>query len=221
MGQISIITPEQKIILACVAKSDYLRQNFYFTGGTVLSEFYLHHRYSDDLDFFSEEKFDQQVIPTLITEWSEKYNFRFTSRFVEVVYRFDLMFPNKINLKVDFGFYPYKRLEKGTKYQSLEIDTLRDISTNKLMTISQRTNVKDFVDLYFLLMGKYSFWDLLYSAEVKFKKLDIDRLLLAEDFLKVDDFETLPRMIIPITLEELKKFFREKAKELGTKAVEK
>ena len=25
---------------------------FYLTGGTALGRFYLHHRYSDDLDFF-------------------------------------------------------------------------------------------------------------------------------------------------------------------------
>ena len=220
MGKVSIITPEQKTILACVAKSDYLRQNFYFTGGTALSKFYLQHRYSDDLDFFSESKIDQQIVLTLMTEWSKQYNFRFSSRFVEVVYRFDIMFPNKINFKVDFGFYPYKRVEEGIKYQNLKVDSLRDIATNKLVTINQRTDVKDFVDLYFLLKEKYSFWDLLYSAEVKFKKLDIDRLLLAEDFLKVDDFEMLPKMIIPITLDKLKNFFREKAKELGAKSVE-
>jgi len=221
MGKISIITPEQKIILACIAKSDYLRQNFYFTGGTVLSEFYLQHRYSDDLDFFTEKEFNQQIILTLMTQWSEQHNFRFTSRFVEVVYRFDLRFSNKVNFTVDFGIYPYKRVEKGAKYQNLDVDSLRDIATNKLMTINQRTDVKDFVDLYFLLKRKYSFWDLLYSAEIKFKRLDIDRILLAQDFLKIDDFQTLPKMIKPLTIDQLKKFFRQLAKSLGSKAVEK
>lgn len=28
-------------------------RGFYLTGGTALSEFYLQHRYSDDLDFFT------------------------------------------------------------------------------------------------------------------------------------------------------------------------
>ncbi|MBS1681024.1 MAG: nucleotidyl transferase AbiEii/AbiGii toxin family protein [Bacteroidetes bacterium] len=31
---------------------------FYMTGGTVLSRAYLHHRYSDDLDFFVNQKSD-------------------------------------------------------------------------------------------------------------------------------------------------------------------
>lgn len=220
MGKISIITPEQKIILACITRSDYLKQNFYFTGGTALSEFYLQHRYSDDLDFFTENKFDQEIIFTLMKQWSERYGFRFTSRFAEVVYRFNLTFPNKVNFKVDFGIYLYKRIEKGIKYQNFDVDSLRDIATNKLITINQRTEVKDFVDLFFLLKEKYSIWDLIYSSEVKFRRLDIDILLLAEDFLKVEDFNFLPAMIKPLSLAELKIFFRKQAVLLGRKVTE-
>ncbi len=45
-------------------------------------------------------------------------------------------------------------------------------------------------------------------------------MLLAEDFLKIEDFEALPRMTKPLDLDQLKTFFREKAKELGKRAVE-
>ena len=60
----------------------------------------------------------------------------------------------------------------------------------------------------------------MYSAEKKFHTMRFDILLLAEDMLKVEDFTTLPRMIIPIKLDDLKKFFREQAKKLGMSAVE-
>jgi hypothetical protein len=36
---------------AIAALQDVL-QGFYLTGGTALDRFYLHHRYSEDLDFF-------------------------------------------------------------------------------------------------------------------------------------------------------------------------
>ncbi len=49
MGKIQFISREQKIILDEIDKEEYLSSNFYFTGGTALSSFYLHHRYSDDL----------------------------------------------------------------------------------------------------------------------------------------------------------------------------
>lgn len=219
MGQISILTKEQKLILEELIQHKYFQENFYFTGGTVLSEFYLQHRYSEDLDFFSGDRFDNQTIFTLVSDWSNKYHFRFTSRFAEVVYRFDLTFANGANFKLDFGYYPYKTIEKGLSYKNIQVDSLRDIATNKLTTVNQRTEVKDFVDLYFILQDKYTLWDLLYSCEVKFKSMDIDIELLALDMLKVDDFKALPKMIKPLTLFQLKKFFRQKAKELGRKAI--
>lgn len=217
MGEIHLTT-EQKIILDEVKKDQYISSSFYFTGGTALSLFYLQHRYSDDLDFFDSERFDNEVILSLLTEWSLKHHFTFTSRFVEVVYIFQLLFNQTTPLKVDFAYYPYRKLEKEKIREGLRIDSLTDIAVNKLFTISQRTDIKDFVDLYFLLQ-KFSLWDLRYGVKLKFR-MEIEPLLLSSDFLKVEDFTNLPEMIKPLTLGELKRFFREKAKEIGKMAVE-
>jgi len=217
MGTLSILTKEQKIILGEVAQNSYIRKNFYFTGGTALSSFYFQHRYSDDLDFFSETSFDNQVIFTLMQEWSRKHNFNLQSRFVEVVYIFDLVFPKSTPLKVDFSYYPYKRIEAGEAIDGMTIDSLLDIGVNKIVTISQRNDVKDFVDLYFILL-KFTVWDLIHGAKIKFH-IKIEPFLLAADFLKVEDFAFLPRMIKPITLNKLKFFYRQKAQDLGKKSV--
>jgi predicted nucleotidyltransferase component of viral defense system len=218
MGKIQILTKEQQVILDLVKNNEFFRSNFYFTGGTALSAFYLKHRYSDDLDFFSQERFDQQIILTLIQEWSQKYKFSIkSSRFAEVVYVFMLQFNNEI-LKVDFGYYPYKRVEKSLMLDGIKIDSLLDIAVNKLLTISQRYSVKDFVDLYFLLQ-KFSIWDLIEGVRIKFK-VELEPLLLGADFLKIEEFDYLPRMTAPLTLIELKEFFRQQAKEIGRKSVE-
>ena len=58
MGRGSILTKGQELILGEFKKDDWLSSLFYFTGGTALSEFYLQHRLSDDLDFFTQEAFD-------------------------------------------------------------------------------------------------------------------------------------------------------------------
>lgn len=217
MGKISILTKEQKILLDLITHNNYLSTNYYFTGGTALSEFYLHHRYSDDLDFFSRDDIDQQVIFGLMTKWGKQCDFRFESRFVEVVYRFKITFRSGSNYMVDFGHYAYNQLEtEKKKYGFMSINSLRDIASNKLFTINQRTDVKDFVDLYFLLDDYYTLWDLIYSAEKKFKQAGFDILLLAQDLLKVEDFTSLPRMIKPLTLLQLKQFFRKEAKQLGS-----
>ncbi len=219
MGKIQILTPEQKSILAGVRENKLLRKNFYFTGGTALAHFYLQHRLSEDLDFFSQQELDTEYLLAQMQNWSKKYGFTMESRFNEVVYSFNLTFSNNAKFKVDFGYYPYKLLEKGPDEEGLIIDSFKDISVNKFFTISQRTSVKDFVDLYFLLQKEFTVWDLIYGKEAKFK-METDILLLAEDFLKIEEFEALPRMTRPLDLDQLKKFFREKAKEIGKRAVE-
>lgn len=218
MEQIPEFTPEQQIIISNFIETDYLRSNFYFTGGTALSNFYLHHRYSDDLDFFSTTKFENQVLLTLIEEWSKKNDFTFTSRFIEVTYIFQLKFTNLSDLKVDFSYYPYKQIHKPVIHEGISTDSLTDIAVNKLLTISQRTEVKDFVDLYFLL-DHFSLYDLIEGVKQKFHQ-EIDTLLLAADFLKVEDFMILPRMKKGLQLAELKLFYRDLAKKLGMNSVD-
>lgn len=219
MGKIHIFTKGQQVILDIAKKSEFFRSNFYFTGGTALSAFYLKHRYSDDLDFFSQERFDQQVILTLVQEWSEEYKFSIeSSRFAEVVYIFMLKFTNNEILKVDFGYYPYKRIEESAIQDGVRIDSLLDIATNKLLTVSQRYDVKDFVDLYFLFQ-KFTLWDLIEGVRIKFK-MQLEPLLLGADFLKVEEFDYLPKMIKPLAIKDLKAFFRQKAKEIAKKSVE-
>lgn len=214
----SILTPRQKQILDQIEKSQFIKTNFFFTGGTVLSEFYLKHRYSEDLDFFSEKKFDFNLILMEINKWSRELNFTFTRQLKEVVDIYILNFQGEEALKLDFGYYPYPRVEKGMSYQGITVDSEFDIAINKLTSVNQRSSVKDFVDLYYLL-GKYSIWDLIEGVKVKFR-MEFDPWLLGSDLeYAVKDFQNLPRMIKPLTLEELKLFFREKARELGRKAV--
>jgi len=218
MGKISILTQEQKNVLDELTNNKFFRSQFYFTGGTALAHYYLQHRYSEDLDFFSENKFDNLAVLSLVEELKKKFHFDFQSRFAEVVYRFNLTFKNNTTLKIDFGIYPYKRVEKGINYKGLAIDSLLDIAINKLMAVNQRTDIKDFVDLYYLLK-KFTIWDLMQGVKVKFHQ-ENEPLLIAYDLLKIEEFTTLPKMIKPLTLDELKIFYRQKAKELGMKQVQ-
>ncbi len=216
MGKIQVLTREQQIILSEVGKNQFFNK-FYFTGGTALSAFYLQHRYSEDLDFFSEEKFDVQEVENIIDELSKKYKFEYTSEFIEIVQIFMIKFAKGEPLKLDFATYPYRKIEGEKIVNGVKIDSFIDIAVNKLHTVNQRTTVKDFVDLYFLLQ-RFSFWDLREGIQIKFRQ-KLEPFIFASDFLKVEEFDTLPRMIKPITLDELKSFFRQKAKEIGKMSI--
>lgn len=217
MGKASIITPDQQFVLDQIRKNKFISETFYFTGGTALAEHYLQHRYSDDIDLFSFEKFENHIIFSFMTEIS-KNKYSVESRLNEVVYSFFLKPIQGEVLKVDFGNYPYRCVEKSTNINGIQIDSLLDIAINKLLTVSQRTSVKDFVDLYFLLQC-HSLYDLMEGVKVKFG-VKIEPFLLSSDFLKVNDFTFLPRMIKPLKLNDLVSFFRDQAVRLSKDEVE-
>lgn len=211
-------TPLQKEIFDRVSQDSLLAKQFYFTGGTALSAFHLHHRESEDLDFFSETDFDNSRIEILMKNLSLKFKlpYRFTQRGPVRICEF--VKKNKLLIKIDFNHYPYERVEKGKQFQGIAIDSLRDIGINKLLTINQRTEVKDFVDLYFLLKD-FTIWDLMYGVQAKFRR-EQDIVLIASDFTKVEEFDFLPKMLVPLKLSDLKEFFKQKAIELAKRVTE-
>lgn len=217
LGELTF-TKLQRTIFDEFSKNKQLSNKFYFTGGTALSAIYLHHRESEDLDFFSESDFaNNEYIEDFITKIAKDKNsqVRFTPKERTRIY--ELVKKGKVQIKVDFAYYPYKRLKKGIQVNGVDVDNIRDIATNKLHTITSRTEVKDFVDLYFLLK-EFTLWDLIYGVKEKFR-IELDLFWLGSDFLKVEKFEVLPKMLVPLKLKDLQDFFKEKAKQIGMRVV--
>jgi len=150
---------------------------------------------------------------SFLLEWGKQLKFTIQPQRAEDTFIYLLNFDGGKKLKLDFAYYPYKRLEPGTSYKKVTVDSLLDIAVNKLLLMNQRSEVKDYVDLYFLL-DEYTVWDLIEGVKVKFRT-ERDPLTLAADFLAVEEFEYLPKMLKPLTLNELKKFFKKRAKKLA------
>jgi predicted nucleotidyltransferase component of viral defense system len=216
MGKDSILNTKQRKILD-EFKKDLNLSGFYFTGGTALSEYYLQHRESVDLDFFTKEDFDPQIALNAVSLWSQKHNFTIKSEFVDPTHRYILKFENGEELKIDFAKYPYPNLNDIQIFDGVKVDSFYDIAVNKLLTINQRTEVKDFVDIYYVF-EKFNFWELKDGVLAKFN-VEIDPFLMAADFMKIQNFENLPKMRKSLDLETLKDFFIIKAKQLGGKVI--
>lgn len=217
MGKVNIITHEQELLLNEFRNDSYLSSNFYFTGGTALSLYHLQHRESLDLDFFTEEPFDPQTILKRVKAWEDKFNLTVEYIRREDTHIFNLTFPNNQVVKVDFGLYPYKRVNTSKAIDGVAVDSAMDIAINKLLVVQQRTEVKDFVDLFFLLQ-EFSIWDLIVGVKVKFG-VKLDPFIVGTDFLKVEKFDFLPKMIKPLTLDELKAFYKQKAKDIANRSI--
>lgn len=199
-----------------VSQDQDLTKQFYLTGGTALSEFYLHHRLSVDLDFFSEQEFDILPIEAFFKKYSEALEIEQVERQEFLgLYTFNFTFTDQINLKVDFNYYPFPRIEVGKKFHRLAVDSTRDIAANKVHTIFMKARERDFVDLYFL-MENYNFTldQLILDAKSKFD-WHIDKFKLAEILLKSQDLTGLPKMVVPFDPKVMNIFFQDQVKKLS------
>lgn len=191
--------------------STALAKTFFLTGGTALSAFYLQHRLSDDLDFFTEE--DGQVARALpvIQDIAARLNGTLeVSRHFRNFLEFSVERKGQL-LRCDFAMDSPYRLRNTIRNEDygIDVDNVLDISCNKLSALYDRTDLKDFVDIYFINREIIPFEELV--VEAKKKHVGLDNYWLSISLAKIETLDILPRILKLVTLDELRDFFRKKA----------
>lgn len=204
-----------------LSKEKLVVDSFYLSGGTALAEFYLGHRLSEDLDFFSEQEFDPAFVSATFKKIKEK------AGIVKVNYEqsfnrnlFFLELDGDV-IKTEFTFYPFPRIESTKKFGDLYIDSLIDIAVNKVFTIYQKPRSRDFIDLYCILQ-KEPTWtvdELMAKAQIKFDNF-LNPLQLGGQFVKADTLKDYPKMIRNLDEKEWQAFFMKEAKRLAESKLE-
>lgn len=148
-----VLTPIQKEILNAfpsIAENEL----FYLAGGTALAAFYLKHRKSNDLDFFTDKEnvilpFSFRLGKTLENKAFLLERSRGLNSFVEIAAKKGSN-STLIHLAQDapFRFEPTKTFPD---FPGVRIDSLPDIASNKLLALFQRATLRDFIDIYFLV----------------------------------------------------------------------
>ena len=194
------LTLLQKEALDLLFSQEQFSKIFYLTGETALSAFFLHHRLSDDLDFFTNAP-DIAFLFPLIKKLEEGGKLIVESRTPQFIRtRF------KGKLKTDFVLDVPFRVGTPFQYKRWKIDTLENIALNKVSAIQGRLDAKDYVDLYFLLKEdpqKIFAW----LDQARQKDSSIEPFLWSRIIGDVESFRILPRMIKPVTLDELTGFY--------------
>ena len=140
--------PSQRDVLIHIIDNETIKNNFFLTGGTALSVFYLHHRTSIDLDFFTIKKMPlDEIYFWIIRSWPNE-----SQRINQNEYILQLLVKD---IKVDIVHDPLAFDESREKYffdgnKSVTIDSIRNIAAGKFTTLVSRREVKDFVDFFFL-----------------------------------------------------------------------
>lgn len=216
-----ILSENQKQALVALAAERAITDAFYLSGGTALAEFYLQHRYSEDLDFFSEQEFEPQAISVLLKRLQKKIRadkFTFEQSFNRNL--FFLHIAHDV-IKTEFTYFPFPPIEKGGSFGKLRVDSLLDIAVNKVFTIYQKPRGRDFIDLFFIARAQpgWTTAHLMEKAQLKFDHF-LDPIQMSAQLLKAETAEDLPRMIAPIEPSEWRTFCKDEAKKLADGVVE-
>jgi predicted nucleotidyltransferase component of viral defense system len=146
-------------------------RTFALAGGTALELFYLKHRFSRDLDFFS-PKYDLKEIDNLISKFGEAIEepIRFENEFVTPDHAKVRFYVIKIKgtdlpLKIDFVEDVFFDRPSIKKFDNIPVYDVRDIYFQKIMALvgtrlmmdetgreitTGRRAVRDIVDVYYL-----------------------------------------------------------------------
>lgn len=144
----------QQLVLGKISEIALITENFFLTGGTALSVFYLHHRVSEDIDLFSAHFNDlSRIDVTLKRSFAEElatvqsspafYSYLISGTKIDIV--FDPLSTTEVR--------QLKKIEAGDK---VLVDTLGNIASNKLAAAVSRSEPKDLVDLYFISQQVWS-----------------------------------------------------------------
>lgn len=212
------LTARQEQFLAVVLKEKYLLDNFYLSGGTALSSWYLHHRESYDLDFFCNKPFRSDQIAAWIVANKNEIGYQFSHHDEDFGFStFILRYSNDQILKIDFNHYTVKTIQAENIWEGLKIDSLYDIAVNKTQTIISNPRDRDYIDLFFILRKKrWNINDLLKDAEIKFG-MSTDLIQVARNFLRVVEFPCVQKMLVPFDQKEMENFYLSLAKSLEKK----
>ena len=145
------LTPIQKNLLVEFAK---IREApfFYLTGGTALAEFYLGHRRSYDLDFFTGEK--DLITPFTRVIEEKLLRAQFTA---SVIRRFESFAEFEIHkegekTRLHFAYdSPFRFGEPHFSEFGVKVNDYRDLVVDKLLTFFGRWKHRDAIDMFFIL----------------------------------------------------------------------
>lgn len=189
---------------------------YVFTGGTALSEVYLRHRYSENLDFFTRSQVNDYQINAFIDGAKSKIGYEsYEKRVYSGLYMYALIFPGGDRLKLDFNEYDFPPVEPTTKLGKLEVDSVYDIAINKLESILSRSKARDFVDLYIAMPYIGCDLDQVRSRLAdKFSGIRDDDEFMRH-LTKIVDLTDYPKMLIPFDRRKMIDFYLEQAKKIG------
>lgn len=143
-----------------------IEHSFYLTGGTALNRFYKEIRFSEDLDFFSNDSVNFDIDMDNIIELFEDKNINYEVNVRSRDFFRIFVFEDDIKLKIDFVNDRVKHIKRLNVKNSIVLDNLENIFANKITALIGRDEAKDVIDIWLL----YKFFEFDFKEIVKFAR---------------------------------------------------
>lgn len=202
-----ILYPHQITLLSLFFKTPF-SSPFFLTGGTALAAFYLAHRESQDLDFFSLEPFNTLALRTTMQEIAHDTQAEMIINIQSQTYN-EIFLENKQagwRQKIDIVQEQPKRFGDIQVIDSIRVDSLLNIATNKILAAFGRFEPKDYIDLYVILTRTDLQFDTLFEL-AKQKDTGLSEFYFANTIANVEKFEIFPTIKIPFDQDAFVKFY--------------
>lgn len=192
-----------------------LGKEFFLTGGTALSAFYLAHRDSKDFDLFTQNSLELIKIKSILEEISSKTGSTLSVKVRSQNYCEMYLENKKENWiqRIDFVHEIPIHFGKFLKARSVIVDSLENIASNKIGAIFGRVEPKDYIDLYFILREtKIDFWKIFRQAQKK--DLGINEFYLGNLITAAENMTNFPVMKRSFDKITFQKFYSDLSREL-------
>ncbi|MDI6792855.1 MAG: nucleotidyl transferase AbiEii/AbiGii toxin family protein [bacterium] len=205
-----VLPKNTKAILALLEKNEII-QKAYLAGGTALA-LQLGHRISYDLDFFTAEEFEEEILLSKIkkipgfqlerTAWKTILGKFKDVRFSIFYYEYPLLYPTK-------------------KFGMINVLDVRDIAAMKIGAIASRGVKRDFVDIYFICRETMSLEETIQAYDKKYRNLATTAIHIIKSLIYFDDAEEqeMPHMLKELDWPEVKNFFKGEVKRITRRFV--
>ncbi len=181
-------------------------QKSYLAGGTALA-LHLGHRISVDLDFFTQEVFDEKTLSAELNQLPE---------YKEEGTAWRTVWGSVGKTKFSLFYYQYQLIKNPINFEGIRILSKEDIAAMKVHAIEDRGTKRDFIDLY-CLAKEFSLEQMLKFYDQKYGVLKEHLYLIIRslNYFADADIEKDPNMLISVSWEEVKAFFQKQAVKLA------
>ena len=181
-----------------VLRDANLLDGCYLAGGTALA-LQLGHRLSLDLDFFSQEHFDEG---RLIQDIQKLSGFALVAKAPYTLHA------TIKETKVSFLGYAYPALFPTSKFREVAVAAPQDIACMKVSAIASRGTKRDFVDLY-VCAKQLGLAEILRLFDKKYAQSNFSRIHILKSLTFFSDAEKdpMPHMLVALGWDTVKQFF--------------